>query len=494
MAADPVPAGPENNASAATLEVSLWTKLFYGFGSVAYGVKDNGFSFFLLFYYNQVLGLPHAWVGFGIMITLLFDAISDPLVGYVSDNWHSRWGRRHPFMYASAVPVGIGFWLLFSPPDGLEGGSLFAWFLVLAIAVRTLITLYEIPSSSLVAELTGDYDQRTSMMSFRYFFGWTGGLTMSVVAYTFFFVATPEYPTGQLNPAGYDSYAMACGALITFAILVSALGTHDRIPTLQPPPPAQPFDARRVARELRETLGNHSFLVLFVAGIFAATAAGLTAALNIYFNTYFWGLSAGQISMLTAAVFISAFVGLLVTPVLSARLGKKKAALLTVGLAITFSPMPMVLRLLGWFPENGSPELLPLLMAFSVLDVSFIIMAGVLVSSMVADVVEESEIRTGRRSEGTFFAARSFAQKAVSGIGVWGSTWILTFVEFPLNATTPADVSPEILRDLALTYLPTLLLLYLGFVGFLAAYRISRESHAEHLDTLAARRTDSQPS
>ena len=469
-------------------DVSFRTKLFYGFGSVAYGVKDNGFSFFLLFYYNQVLGLAHSWVGLGIMLTLLVDAVSDPVVGYVSDNWHSRWGRRHPFMYASAVPVGLGFWQLFSPPDSLEGAALFAWFLVFAITVRTLITLYEIPSSSLVAELTDDYDQRTSMMSFRYFFGWTGGLTMSVVAYAFFFAATPDYPTGQLNPAGYDLYAMVGGAVITFAILVSAIGTHDRIPTLQPPPPPQPFDAGRVARELRETLGNHSFLVLFVAGIFAATAAGLTSALNIYFNTYFWGLDATQISLLTAAVFISAFVGLLVTPAVSARLGKKKAAILTVGLAMIFSPMPMVLRLLGWFPANGSSELLPLLMVFSVLDVSFIIMAGVLVSSMVADVVEESEIRTGRRSEGTFFAARSFAQKAVSGVGVWGSTWILSFVDFPLNAENPADVSPEVLRDLALTYLPALIVLYSGFLGFLAAYRISRESHAEHLDTLAARR------
>ena len=85
----------------------LATKLYYGFGAVAYGVKDNGFSYFLLLYYNQVLGLPAAWVGAAIMLALVFDAISDPIVGYTSDNLHSRWGRRHPFMYGSVIPVGL---------------------------------------------------------------------------------------------------------------------------------------------------------------------------------------------------------------------------------------------------------------------------------------------------------------------------------------------------------------------------------------------------
>src|SRR6185295_12332503 len=99
---------------------SLTTKLFYGFGSVAFGVKDNGFAFLLLLYYNQVLGLPERWVGFGIMIALMVDAVLDPAVGYVSDHLHSRWGRRHPFMYASAIPVALSYFLLWAPPAGLS--------------------------------------------------------------------------------------------------------------------------------------------------------------------------------------------------------------------------------------------------------------------------------------------------------------------------------------------------------------------------------------
>ncbi|MEO2168271.1 MAG: MFS transporter, partial [bacterium] len=290
----------------------------------------------------------------------------------------------------------------------------------------------------------------------------------------------------QLNPAGYQLYAMTCGVVITLAILVSAVGTHRHIPTLKAPPPKQPFNRRRVVAELKETLGNHSFLMLFFAGIFAATAAGLSAALNIYFNTFFWELTSSQISALTLSVFIAAFVGLFGTPVLSARLGKKRAALFTAGTAVFLAPMAVIGRLLGLMPDNGSTALLPTLMVFSIIDVSLIIMAGILVSSMVADIVEESEMRTGRRSEGTFFAARSFAQKAVSGIGVWASTGILVFVNFPEEAI-PGQVSEAVLRDLALTYMPIVGALYLIFIGFLASYRISRESHGENLRALSGR-------
>ena len=109
------------------------------------------------------------------MIALIFDAFSDPLVGYISDNYHSRLGRRHPFMYAAGLPVAVAYYFLWAPPEW-DQASLFLYFVCMAVLIRTLITFYEIPATALVAELTEDYDERTEMMSFRYFFGWWGGL------------------------------------------------------------------------------------------------------------------------------------------------------------------------------------------------------------------------------------------------------------------------------------------------------------------------------
>lgn len=163
---------------------TLATKLTYGLGAIAYGVKDAGFAYFLLLFYSQVLGVPAALAGLAIFISLLFDAFSDPFVGYLSDNLHSRWGRRHPLMYASALPVAVCFYLLFNPPLDLQGAELFPYMLGLAIALRLAITFYEIPSSALVAELTQEYHQRTSFLSVRSAVGWWGGLTLSVVTLT----------------------------------------------------------------------------------------------------------------------------------------------------------------------------------------------------------------------------------------------------------------------------------------------------------------------
>ena len=106
---------------------SLWTKLAYGFGSVAYGVKDNGFSYFLLLFYSQVVGLDARLVGLALTIALMFDAIVDLAVGYWSDNFRSKWGRRHVFMYASAIPVAAFYFLIWAPPRDWSETALF-WY------------------------------------------------------------------------------------------------------------------------------------------------------------------------------------------------------------------------------------------------------------------------------------------------------------------------------------------------------------------------------
>ncbi len=468
------------------MEVVLSTKLYYGFGAVAFGVKQNGFAFFLLMYYNQVLGLPEKRVGLAIMVALLFDALSDPIVGSLSDRLHSRWGRRHPFMYLSMLPIGVSYYYLWNPPAGLSPDRLFVHLILLAILVRLFITFFEIPNTSLVSELTEDYDDRTSMMGFRYFFGWWGGLSMSLLAYGLFLRPTVEHPVGVLNPEGYRTLGLVAACVIVFSILVSSLGTHRNIPHLKQPPPKRPFGILPALREMRETLANRSFLVLFASGVFSAMAAGLSAGLNIYFVTYFWELTSIEIFFLVMTGFLSAVLALLFAPRLSARMGKKPAAVAVIFSAILFGPVPIVLRLLHVLPPNGSPALLPLLMMFQTFEVALIISANILVSAMVADVVEESELSTGRRSEGVFFAGLSLVGKAVAGVGVMLSTVILSVIGFPQDAQ-PGAVDPRIMRNLALLFVPVLTSLYLVSAFLVTTFRISRTAHEEHLRSLASR-------
>ena len=146
-----------------TTKPSLWTKVSYGFGAVAFGVKDNGFSYFLLIFYSQVIGMDARLVGIALFLSMCVDAFFDPILGYWSDNLRSKWGRRHPFMYAAAVPIAATYFLLWSPPQGWEDFHLFLYLLGLSIVVRMLISIYEIPSTALAPELTDDYDERSSL-------------------------------------------------------------------------------------------------------------------------------------------------------------------------------------------------------------------------------------------------------------------------------------------------------------------------------------------
>jgi Na+/melibiose symporter-like transporter len=471
---------PIQGSTPVTRKVDLSTKLYYGFGAVANGAKSNGFNYLLLFYYSQVIGLRADLVSLGILIALVFDAISDPLVGYISDNTHSKLGRRHPYMYAAGVPVALAYYFLWSPPAWDETG-LFLYFVCMAVLIRTLITFYEIPATALVAELTDDYDQRTEMMSFRYFFGWWGGLTMAVMNYLVFL---PEEKGGLEYVQGWSNYGLTASIVIFISIYVSAIGTHKHIPHLRKPPSSAPFSFTKTKKEIKETLSNRSFLALFVSALLQAVAAGVSTSLSIYFSRHFWELTTTQIGYMNLPYFFSAFIALLLAPRVSRWLGKKKGGMTVLGLAFAMAPMPYILRVLGLFPENGTDTLFWTLVVFNTIEVTLIIMSSSLIAAMIADVVEDSEVKTGRRSEGIFFAANSFAQKAVNGLGVVVAGQILAIIQFPTKAK-PGQVPEETLFDLAYIYVPTLLFFYLFALAVLSVYKINREDHSENLRKLA---------
>ncbi len=467
-------------------QVSIGRKVAYGFGSVAFGVKSNGFDYFFLIFYSQVMGVSAYLVSLALMIALVVDALSDPLIGYLSDNTRSRWGRRHPFMYAAAIPASVAYYFVWNPPAGLEGDALFPYIVTIAVLVRTLITVYEIPSSSLVAEMSDDYDERTSMLSYRYFFGWTGGTLMGAFATIFILVPTAAISNGMFNVEGHGQVGTIASAVIFLAIMISALGTHKMIPELKPPPPARQMSIGLIYREVFETLASRSFLALFLAALFGAVASGVSTTLSFYFSTFFWGFSTEQIGLMSLSVVISAVMAFIISPVISKKLGKKRGAI-TIGLmAFTVAPAPIFLRLLGLMPENGDPALFPLVLSIIVVDVALIIAYQTLSSSMIADLVDEAEIKTQRRNEGVFFASVTFVRKVTQGIGAAVAGVLLTISQFPVGAT-PDQVPGPVLNTFGWLYVPTIFGLWMIMIACLSLYSVDRKKHEANLKTLAQR-------
>lgn len=467
-------------------KVSIGRKVAYGFGSVAFGVKNNGFDYFFLIFYSQVMGVSAYLVSLALMAALIVDALSDPLIGYLSDNTRSRWGRRHPFMYAAALPASLAYYFVWNPPAELEGDALFPYIVTVAILVRTLITVYEIPSSSLVAEMSDDYDERTNMLSYRYFFGWTGGTLMGAFATIFILIPTATTSNGMFNVEGHGQVGAIAATVIFLAIMISALGTHKMIPDLKPPPPARQMSIGLIYREVFETLASRSFLALFLAALFGAVASGVSTTLSFYFSTFFWGFSTEQIGLISLSVVISALIAFFISPAISKRMGKKRGAI-TIGLmAFIVAPAPIFLRLLDLMPENGDPMLFPLVLSIIVADVALIIAYQTLSASMIADLVEEAEIKTQRRSEGVFFASVTFVRKVTQGIGAAVAGVLLTISQFPAGAT-PDQVSESVLTTFGWLYVPVIFGLWMIMIACLSLYTVDRKKHEANLETLAQR-------
>lgn len=462
--------------------VPLGTKIAYGAGAIAYGIKDNGYSVFLLIFYNQVVGLSAGAVGTVIGLALVFDAFVDPLIGHLSDRTHTRWGRRHPWLYASAVPIALTWLMLWRPPEGTPQ-MILGYLLITAILTRAAIAINEVPSLAMAPELTRDYHERTLVLRYRYLFGWIGGLGMLMAAYGFFLKPPHGALSGPLAAKGFSAFGLAGAIVMALSVLISAIGTHKRLAH----PPARRIatkNLRATLADIRETLSNRAFLLLMLAGLFGYTNQGLGFALSNYNLTFVWRFGAGELLVYSVCLFAGAvFIFFTVGPIARA-LGKKHAAAALMVLAAAANMAPYVLRLAGLFPAPGAETLLPLFLAFVTLGTAMGIGAMILGSSMMSDVVEASEEKTGRREEGLFFAGALFMQKCSGGLGIFLTGLVLAAAEFPAGAQ-PGAVAVTIIDDYTLLFVGLTFMLSVGAALAFVRFPFGQAEHDARLAKLA---------
>ena len=460
--------------------LSVAVKLTYGMGSVAYGVSAAVLSAAVLqLYFNQVIGLPAVWVGFAIMISLLADVVLDPLIGHFSDNLRSPWGRRHPFMYASAIPVAAFFYLLWHAPKGLDGAGLLVFAVAMLIAVRVSVAAYEIPSTALTPELAPDYDKRTSLLAFRWFFAISAIAVVQILLYVVYLRQDADNPLGVLNRDRYAQFGTMAALVMFVCILISSAATHRRIPYLHRPAERK-ASIGQTAREVASVFSNPALLVLMGANILGGSGLGITVALSNYFYLHLWALKPQMIGPLASGGLLASVIGVFLAPYLSRRFGKKQAMLGLLGFSVFAGLLPISGRLLGIMPPNGSSLLYGLLFGDVVLAAAVGLMGLVILTSMVADVVEDQQVKTGVRSEGVLFAANGLVPKFTTGLGAFIAGSLISLVGFPVKAQ-PGTVNPDIVRHLALYYIPCVILLNGGSVVVLSFYKIDRQAHERNV-------------
>lgn len=479
-------------AHAAAPPLSRAAKLWYGSGQLAEGIELEGFNLFLFFYYTSVLGLSGALAGQAILISLLLDAVGSPLAGVLSDRFESRWGRRHPFLYVSALPVAVCFYLTFAPPPGLSQAGLFAWLAAFTVLTRVAMALFHVPYLALGAELSRDYEERNRVVAWQFVFERSGHAVAGLLAFAWFFRPSEAYPNGQLDPAVYPRLALLLAWMIAAAVLLSAWRTHARIPWLAKPDAGmrrQGF-ARAALVDVAEALRHRSFRALFLGLLLTYAAWGVATALSIHLGTYFWRVSTDQMLVWGILSGIAIYVGLGFWTRVAQRLDKKPVFMLGLALFTVFTAGPTFLRVTGAFPARESALYLPVWILTSGVIAHFCLASTMVTGrSMMADVTDEDALACGRRREGVFFGAAAFAARAATGIGSQIAGLTVDWVGLAPNAR-PEDLGAEVARGLGLT----LGMSILGLCGlsllFFSRYGLTRARHAEVRAALEARGAD----
>lgn len=463
------------------------TKLAQAIGAFPSQVADWAFASFLLLYYNQVLGLPASAASLAVTVSIIVDAVIDPAVGSYSDGLVNRWGRRHPLMYASIVPMALTLWALFSPPTGLSETGVFIWLLIFSCASRIAISVFAVPWTALFPELTDNYVERSEILAYRWAAGIVSVGAFQAIAWALIFQDSGD-KVGQLVESNYALFAIALGVLVAGVAVISASLTHREIKFLRQPVAARSFSLKTVVIDLYEALKSRNFLLLFIGLLVSNTITGTVTGLRLFGYTYFWGLQPANLKYFALSA-LGAFVALAAIPALNRRFEKRYLLVCAIVINLLDNFVIVGLRFLGFLPDNGDPLLVTILVVNEAFHGFMVVIIATMFYSMVADTVDEQELRTHTRQEGVFSAAIGFSSKAISGFGVLAAGLILEFF-----VRLPAGVSPAAVPSDVVTRLGIVIGFGLPFLHFIPAtiisfYNLSRAKHGEILDALAARRT-----
>ncbi|HUD98866.1 MAG TPA: MFS transporter [Bryobacteraceae bacterium] len=469
---------PTLDASPRPLAISA--KLLYGVGEIPITVLMVLSGLFILFFYNSVMGLPAAQVGIGLFASLALDAITDPLIGHLSDRTRSRLGRRHAFMLPGALGMGPCFFLLFSPPRTLGHTGLFLWLLGTMIALRATSAIYRIPYLGLGAELSRDYDDRTSTMAVRAVFGLIGTLAAAGLSFLLFFPATTDGSEPRLHYEGYPHLGLAFGAMMSVCGLISFFGTLGHRTSGAGNSSAAPS----FLAAFRISMQNVEFRRLWGSSTTFFLAVVLNASMAIQYFTWYARINgAGAMSAIQTSFYIGALIGVFQWMALARRTEKRTLAMVAV--TATATVLLMSALLVGEGRLFGTGHVLPLIIG-SVIGGIFASAVWVIPPSMVADVADIDELRTGLRREGIYFGISNFGEKIAAGGALLLSGTLLT-VFGKLSHAVPKG-APAATPYLGILYGAAPAVLLMVSLLFIIPYGLNRETVHRIQRELAERR------
>lgn len=457
-------------------------KFLYASGAVANGVKTDGFTFFLLFFYSNVIGLSPALASLAIFIALLIDAFTDPVMGAISDRTNHRLGRRHPYFLLGIIPMGLSYFMLFSIQSSwdLTQQQLFFWMLAFTAMTRLGMTVFDVPHRSLGSEMSRSYAERTSIFAAREMFGWAGGLFNALLAYTVFFKDTPEYIPGTQNPEPWIYFGMTGAILMCISVLITYFGTLKYSNSSSNIKVS--FNLILIISQILIALKNKSFLIFFFGYLFIAVGWGLNSSLQLYMNTYFWEFKSITIAAFLGIYALSTLTAFLIVPRLVLHIEKRSILLIAIAIAALIPPIPIFLFLNNLIPDAGSWNLFFTLAPFIYIANTCLSSSAIVRESMLGDISDEVELDSKIGQQGLMYASSSLIGKLNTGLGILVAGLALELIGFPRGSGV-LPTSDQVF-NLAMVQGPFVAFLMIIPFGIFSLYGIDRKKHENILSKL----------
>jgi glycoside/pentoside/hexuronide:cation symporter, GPH family len=438
------------------------TKFLYGISDFGFACTDTTMQVLFAIFMTDVVGLRPVYAAAAIFIGRTWDYINDPLLGFLTDRTRSRWGRRRPYLLFGFIPFGLTFAMMWFRPPTDNQFLLAAYYAVAYFLFDTSYTFVTMPYSALTPELTQDYDERTSLTTYRMAFSILGSLLAFTVPLMIIGTMRPE------NTHRVFMMGLIFGAACALPLLLTFFGTRERSEYYAQSQPS-------LRESFRAVWKNRPFL--FAAGIFLFTwtAADVIQAFLLFFLKYRMNVEAHS-DLIMGAIFITALLVLPLWNWISQKTDKRKAYIAGM---IFLSAVMCTLILLD---QSAGLVLILVMAVLAGIGVSAI---HVLTWSIIPDAVEVDELATGHRHEGIFYSLVSLFKKIASSIAIPLTLLVLEWSGYVSNAPIQ---KPSAILAIRILIGPVPALLLVGGIIFALFYPLSRSGHAQTRLEIAARR------
>jgi len=450
--------------------MDLKTKISFGIGDLAGAVPANIIVFYLLFFFTDIAGLNPSLAGSILLIARAWDAINDPLIGWLSDRTKSPLGKRYPWMIFGAIPLGLFFALLWFIPPTDNQSTLFIYYTVVTLLFYTAFTGVVLPNATLAAELTEKYNERTNLITFKSFFSIGGSIFALILARVIFGIVND--PAQRFLTLGIIGAAIA-----VISVYICFLGTKTEYFAKQAlKKKSKPIEKKTklsIKKQIKLLVTNRPFL--YVMGIYLCSWLGtqLIAGIMPYFVIYWMKLPQYHFTQMALVTQFTALIMVFFWNIISNRFGKKQTYLI----GIPF----MIFAQIGFFLLQ--PDRIALLYVLSVILGIGIATAYLVPWSMLPDVVDLDRLYSGENREGIFYGFMVQLQKIGLALALFlvgksldWSGFIST--NFQDSIATQPDSAIFVIRSI-ISIVPTILLI----IGLFLAYRypLTRSLHAKIL-------------